>query len=481
MRRYVRDAGDAARRAQRADPLRLHDARRAQGGPAVAGGWTSSRRASTSWPPQEELAAIRPELDGTQVMEHLGIAPRPARRRGAGLPARDPPRRGRDRPRRGGRRASTSGGRSGATASSDRSVRARCATTSTDGPLDPPARRRCGGGCCRSASPPALLVALVVVVLRLDGDRSAGAVAAAVVTAVLAAAAVVVTWLESRRITRHLNRTIERLIDTESELRLLLDDLPEAVLSLDDDGVVRGANAKAAELTGRPVDRPRRPPVRARSSSRRAAPTSTRGWRPGAADAPARRSPFRLPHADGADQHARRGDRRPAPPDRRRRASSACATSPSARSACARSSRPGGGSSRRSTRRRPGMALVRLDDSTILDANRSLADMLDRPGRRARRAQHPRDHPPRGPAGRGRLPGPARARHRRHLPARPALPAQRRRVRVGPHPRRRHRGRGRVAGDHPHRGRHRAAAHGRAAAVGGDPRRPDRACRTAPS
>ena len=99
----------------------------------------------------------------------------------------------------------------------------------------------------------ALLVALVFLVLRLDDERSAGAVAAAVVTAFLAVAAVVVTWLESRRITGHLNRTIERLIDTESELRLLLDDLPEAVLSLDGDGVLRGANAKAAELTGRPT------------------------------------------------------------------------------------------------------------------------------------------------------------------------------------------------------------------------------------
>ena len=46
---------------------------------------------------------------------------------------------------------------------------------------------------------------------------------------------------------------------------------------------------------------------------------------------------------------------------------------------------------------------------------------------------------------------------------------------MGPHPGRRHRGRRRVAGDHPHRGRHRAAAHGRAAAVGGHPRRPHRA------
>ena len=57
----------------------------------------------------------------------------------------------------------------------------------------------------------------------------------------------------------------------------------------------------------------------------------------------------------------------------------------------------------------------------------------------------------------------------------PALPAQRRRVRVGADPGRRHRGRGRVAGDHAHRRRHRAAAQGRATRVGGDPRRADRA------
>ena len=98
-----------------------------------------------------------------------------------------------------------------------------------------------------------LLVGLVVLVVRLDSDRSPRTLAAAVIAALLAVAAVVVTWLESRRITRHLNRTIDRLIDTEAELRLLLDDLPEAVMSVDDDGVVRGANAKAAELTGRPV------------------------------------------------------------------------------------------------------------------------------------------------------------------------------------------------------------------------------------
>src|SRR5215204_1594892 len=86
----------------------------------------------------------------------------------------------------------------------------------------------------------ALLVGLVALVLRLEGDRSPSAVAAVISAALFAVAAVVVSWLESRRITRHLNHTIDRLIDTESELRLLLDDLPEGVLPVDDDGLVRG-------------------------------------------------------------------------------------------------------------------------------------------------------------------------------------------------------------------------------------------------
>ena len=240
----------------------------------------------------------------------------------------------------------------------------------------------------------ALLVALVFLVLRLDGERSAGAVAAAVVTAFLAVAAVVVTWLESRRITGHLNRTIERLIDTESELRLLLDDLPEAVLSLDGDGVVRGANAKAAELTGYPttelVGRPFAELVEpARGTDLDAWLASGRGEQPAAPAA------FKLRHADGAASTlveatvdrprqtdagviirlrdvTEREERVRALEQARRRFQQAFHSAPT------------------------GMALVRLDDSTILDANRSLADMLAIPvdrlvGRTIREITHPDD------------------------------------------------------------------------------------------
>jgi diguanylate cyclase (GGDEF)-like protein/PAS domain S-box-containing protein len=240
----------------------------------------------------------------------------------------------------------------------------------------------------------ALLVALVLAVLRLDSDRSPGALALAVVIAVLAGAAVVVTWLESRRITRHLNRTIERLIDTESELRLLLDDLPEAVVSLDDDGVVRGANAKAAELTGTPVSAITGRPFAALVEPARG--TDLDAWlASGRTDHPAAPVTFRLPHAGGrwvtlveatVDRPRQtaagviirlrdvteREERVRALEQARRRFQQAFHSAPT------------------------GMALVRLDDSTILDANRSLADMLARPvddlvGRSIREITHPED------------------------------------------------------------------------------------------
>ena len=84
-----------ARRAQRAHPLRLHDAQRAQGRARWPGAWTSSRRASPSCSRAGGAdGRSGPTSTATQVMEHLGIAPGPGRRRGAGVPARAAPRRG---------------------------------------------------------------------------------------------------------------------------------------------------------------------------------------------------------------------------------------------------------------------------------------------------------------------------------------------------------------------------------------------------
>ncbi len=92
----------AARRPQRAHALRLHDAQRAEGRRRWRAAWTSSRRASRELREQEELAKLRPALDGNAVMRILAVEPGPDRRRGAGVPHGDPARRGRD-PRSGGR------------------------------------------------------------------------------------------------------------------------------------------------------------------------------------------------------------------------------------------------------------------------------------------------------------------------------------------------------------------------------------------
>jgi len=239
-----------------------------------------------------------------------------------------------------------------------------------------------------------LLVALVVALLRVGDDPSPGAVTLAVVIAALAGAAVVVTWLESRRITRHLNRTIERLIDTESELRLLLDDLPEAVVSIDDDGVVRGANAKAAELTGRPVSSLAGEAFAALVEPARG--TDLDAWlATGRSDRPADPVTFRLPHAGG-----RAATLVEASVDRPRQTDGGVLVR--LRDVTEREERV---RALEQARRRfqqafhsapTGMALVRLDDSTILDANRSLAEMLARPvdqlvGRTIREITHPED------------------------------------------------------------------------------------------
>ena len=89
------------------------------------------------------------------------------------------------------------------------------------------------------------------------------------------------------------------------------------------------------------------------------------------------------------------------------------------------------------------------------------------PPRIARRDRDPRDHTSRRSAGRSHAARPARTRDRRHVPARSAVPPQRRRVRVGPAQGVGRRGRWRGVGDHAHRGRHRPTTHRRTP----DPRR----------
>ena len=239
----------------------------------------------------------------------------------------------------------------------------------------------------------ALLIASVALVIRIGPSRSRATVIVLGVASGLALCAVVVTWLESRRITRHLHRTIDRLIDTESELRLLLDDLPEAVLSIDERGVVRGANTKAAELTGLAVADITGQPLRSlvgEDDEETVDDWLAEGRRRQSVEAVT----LRLAATDGTVTVVEASHDRPR--------STTTGAIVRLRDVTEREERV---RALEQARRRfqqafhsapTGMALVRLDDSTIIDANRSLAEMLQRPiddlvGRGIREITHPED------------------------------------------------------------------------------------------
>ena len=99
VRRYVRDAGPLL---DRLNELTRCDCttRNAAKARALARRMDELEARIAELREQEELDAIRPDLDGAQVMEHLGHPARPGRGRGPGLPARAPD--GRGPPRRGG-------------------------------------------------------------------------------------------------------------------------------------------------------------------------------------------------------------------------------------------------------------------------------------------------------------------------------------------------------------------------------------------
>ena len=80
-----------ARAAARADPGRLHDAQRAKAD-RLRRTYDDLESRIARLSEEEELASIRPDLDGSQIMEILGIPPGPRRRRGLPLPPRPPPR-----------------------------------------------------------------------------------------------------------------------------------------------------------------------------------------------------------------------------------------------------------------------------------------------------------------------------------------------------------------------------------------------------
>ena len=66
----------AAHPAARADPGRLHDAEPGQG-PRLARAYDGLEQRIAELSEQEELARIRPELDGNEIMRILGVAPGP--------------------------------------------------------------------------------------------------------------------------------------------------------------------------------------------------------------------------------------------------------------------------------------------------------------------------------------------------------------------------------------------------------------------
>ncbi len=78
--------------------------------------------------------------------------------------------------------------------------------------------------------------------------------AALIAVGAVAIVAIVATLLAARYFGRRTRGSIEELSRARAELRQLIDDLPEAVLGLDEHGVIVTANSRAAAWTGRPID-----------------------------------------------------------------------------------------------------------------------------------------------------------------------------------------------------------------------------------
>lgn len=200
--------------------------------------------------------------------------------------------------------------------------------------------------------------------------------------------------IDARRVRHRLNASVDDLAATHDGVRRMLDGLPDAVLSIDDDGAIVSANERAAVLTGRSID-----DLLGRSFIGFVSPDDqddiTDRWKRLRLDPEASgQAVFELVARDGsvnlveaslhpvADGHVGTvmilrdvGDRErttEALEAARRRFQQAFHSAPT------------------------GMALVRLGDNKIVDANQSLADMLDHSrryllGRSVREITHPDD------------------------------------------------------------------------------------------
>ena len=238
----------------------------------------------------------------------------------------------------------------------------------------------------------AVSAALVVLAgIRAGADPGPETIGVVVGIALLALIAIVATVLESRRIGRRFQHTIDELSRTQSEIRRLLDDLPDAVMGLNDRGLIESANQRAALLTGRTIDElVGRAFLEMIGHDDRESVTER--WHfdqamPGALDVTGdltgpigNHVVFELVDADGEPHLVEASLHRPSVTDGRggglvvllRDVTDRARTTVALEQARRRF--------QQAFHSAPtGMALVRLDDSRIVDANQSLADMLARP------------------------------------------------------------------------------------------------------
>ncbi|MET0909293.1 MAG: EAL domain-containing protein [Ilumatobacteraceae bacterium] len=215
-----------------------------------------------------------------------------------------------------------------------------------------------------------------VAAIRVGSNPTIDRIAPVLAIGVMAIVAVLATLFEARHLGRRMRSTIDELSRTKGELRQLLDDLPDAVMGLDEHGVIETANARAAELTGRSVaDLVRRSFLGLVGDDDRT--TVTERWHFDTPESSRYLSVFELIDVDGAPHLMEATLHRSSltvgalvvilrdVSDRER--SSVALEQARRRFQQAFHSAP------------TGMALVRLDDSRIVDANQSLADMLRRP------------------------------------------------------------------------------------------------------
>jgi diguanylate cyclase (GGDEF)-like protein/PAS domain S-box-containing protein len=238
----------------------------------------------------------------------------------------------------------------------------------------------------------AVSAALVVLAgMRAGADPGPETIGVVVGIGLLALVAIVATVLESRRIGRRFQHTIDELSRTQSEIRRLLDDLPDAVMGLNDRGLIESANQRAALLTGRTIDElVGRAFLEMIGDDDRESVTER--WHfdqasPGALDVTGdltgpigNHVVFELVDADGEPHLVEASLHRPSVTDGRggglvvllRDVTDRARTTVALEQARRRF--------QQAFHSAPtGMALVRLDDSRIVDANQSLADMLARP------------------------------------------------------------------------------------------------------